>query len=165
MIILQNLSGESNVRDPRKIIITEKDREKEREGEKEREREREREREERRGNGRSIRRVQINIARGFARKSRTLQICRSVIASWYVHDKRSDTYANSRRVRSYWAVKYDLSINNVDRRRLCQNGAIRRSQASEIRNYNWLLLYGNLKRDVGYCRNDIDKSENSGQSR
>jgi len=47
MIILQNPSGESNVRDPRKIIITEKDREKEREGEKEREREREREKERR----------------------------------------------------------------------------------------------------------------------
>ena len=64
MIILQNPSGESNARDPRKIIITEKDRE----------REREKESEKGRGNGRSIRRVQINIARGFARKSRTLQI-------------------------------------------------------------------------------------------
>jgi len=68
-------------------------------------------------------------------------------------DKRSDTHANSRqsaaqraherereRERSCSAVKYDLSINNAGYRRLCQNGAIRPSHASEnvdtTRNYN-----------------------------
>jgi len=114
------------MRDPRKIIITEKGRE--------------------RREDRFARDGQINIARCVARKSRTLQICRSVIASWYAvtSDPIHMQIRGVAREHSYWAVKYDLSINNVDRRRLCQNGAIRRSQASEIRNCNWLSLYGNL---------------------
>jgi len=97
--LFYRIHSAGRMRDPRKIIITERGRE--------------------RREDRFARDGQINIARCVARKSRTLQICRSVIASWYARDKRSDTHANRgvAREHSYWAVKYDLSINNVDRRR------------------------------------------------